>query len=291
MASFDEAASHDEADSDGEPELTTDALSASTLAALREHLAEAEAEVQQRARDEGDAADTVEAGASIPKEDFHLSQFWYDDATAARLAAALVALAPADGRIAVVSCPSVMYPLARADAGAGAARAAVAARAVLLEIDRRFAGAFGERFAYFDYNRLDELPATLRGECDVVLVDPPYVSDECVGAFAVAATRLARSPIADGGAGAAAADGGGADGGAAVRPFTPCVFITSEVMRGALAKALPGMRMTAFELTFQSKLSTPLRVYANVSDEAAEAHFGGWAADFDEPEAVDAAKR
>ena len=30
--------------------------------------------------------------------------------------------------------------------------------------------------------------------------------------------------------------------------------------------------MTAFELTFQSKLSTPLRVYANVSDEAAEAH-------------------
>ena len=76
MSSFQE-------DSDGEPELTTDALSASTLAALREHLAEAEAEGQQRARDEGDAAETDEAGASIPKEDFHLSQFWYDDATAA----------------------------------------------------------------------------------------------------------------------------------------------------------------------------------------------------------------
>ena len=218
-------------DSDGEPELTTDALSASTLAALREHLAEAEAEVQQRARDEGDAADTVEAGASIPKEDFHLSQFWYDDATAARLAAALVALAPADGRIAVVSCPSVMYPLARADAGA-ARGAAVAARAVLLEIDRRFAGAFGERFAYFDYNRLDELPATLRGECDVVLVDPPHAPDECVGAFAVAATRLARSQSRTAARARPAADGGGADGGAAVRPFTPCVFITSEVMRG-----------------------------------------------------------
>ena len=109
--------------------------------------------------------------------------------------------------------------------------------------------------------------APVAGEFDVVLVDPPYVSEECVDAFAAAARQLARAPITR------AKTHGTA--------LTPCLFITSEVMRGALMRALPGMRMTAFQLRFQSKLMTPLRVYTNVGDEATAANLGGWAADFD----------
>ena len=105
------------------------------------------------------------------------------------------------------------------------------------------------------------------GQFDVVLVDPPYVSAKCVAAFAATAALLARHPITRG--------GGAAD---ETSPMTPCLFITSEVMREPLARLLPEMRMTAFSLVFQSKLSTPLRVYSNSPPD----RLGGWDKTFDD---------
>ena len=54
----------EDSDDDAPPEVTTSSLSAATLAALQEHLAEVETEKK-----------TV-TEATIPKEDFRLSQFW-----------------------------------------------------------------------------------------------------------------------------------------------------------------------------------------------------------------------
>jgi hypothetical protein len=48
---------------------------------------------------------------------------------------------------------------------------------VLLEHDNRFA-VFPE-FVYYDFAQPLKLPAELKGACDRIIVDPPFLSEEC----------------------------------------------------------------------------------------------------------------
>ena len=192
-------------DSDEEPELTTDALSARRSPRCASTWP-AEA-VQQRARDEGDARTRLRR-ARASRRRTSTSQFWYDDATAARPPRRSSRLAPADGRIAVARARAP--PLGRRGRGRrarGRRRARGAAR------DRPpLRGAFGERFAL----RLQ--PSTsCRHAPGGATSSSSIRRTSRTSSRLPSRPRLARSPIADGGAGAAAADGGGADGGAAVR--------------------------------------------------------------------------
>lgn len=92
-------------------------------------------------------------------------------------------------RIACVSAPSVYQKLKQGVVD-GSDRVSV----VVLEFDRRFA-AYGDDFVFYDYNEPLALPAALQGGFDVVLADPPYLSQECLANVAQTVKFLSRGKV------------------------------------------------------------------------------------------------
>ncbi|TNN03588.1 hypothetical protein fugu_000617 [Takifugu bimaculatus] len=137
-------------DSDGDD---VPRLSAHSLAALQEFYAETSVAT---AKDQFAVA-TVE-------EDWRMSQFWYNDETAARLAEEVIREAGEGGRIACVCAPSVYQKLKQ-----GVVEGWDRVSAVVLEFDRRFA-TYGDDFIFYDYNEPLSLggsvaPQSFRREC------------------------------------------------------------------------------------------------------------------------------
>ena len=238
----------DASSSDGEPEIGLDSLRPEALAALLS---------VRSAREEAVALEAESTDGAVA-EDFGLSQFWYSDACSDLLAAAAVGAAGGAGRVAVVSCPSVHRALCR--------REPADETSVLFEFDERCGAHLPpSRFAKYDF-RADfrsAVPAAFEGAFDFVVLDPPYVSRDCVEAFWAFATWLARGDAA-----------------------TPrAMFLTSVVNRDWLAAtpAFGGLRLTRFDLEFTSKLATPLRCFTNA--DACAALAGGYEADEVDPAA------
>ncbi|KAJ8600104.1 hypothetical protein CTAYLR_003460 [Chrysophaeum taylorii] len=180
--------------SSSDPEIGIEALRPEALAALRE----------------------VQDAPPAERENFGLSQFWYTDACASAIGAAVRDAVP--GRVAVLSCPSVHRTVG----------------GVLFEYDPKLAEVF------FDYREV--LDSEFENLFDAVVLDPPYVSRDCLERYHAHAVFLS--------------------GGSKVLAFTSVVnreFVLSEF----------GWRLTRFELEFESKLATPLGVFTNVPDLAA----------------------
>ncbi|XP_053483511.1 EEF1A lysine methyltransferase 1 [Ictalurus furcatus] len=159
-------------------------LSAAALAALQEFYAENGA---------GPSAlrDSYTVGAI--KEDWRMSQFWYSDETATRLAEEAIQQAGKQGRIACISAPSVYQKLKQLESENvdGSRRVS----AVLLEFDRRFA-AYGDEFIFYDYNNPLCLPEdVLPQSFDIVVADPPYLSEECLSRVALTVKYLTKRKI------------------------------------------------------------------------------------------------
>ncbi|XP_029967943.1 EEF1A lysine methyltransferase 1-like [Salarias fasciatus] len=168
-----------DSDDDGVP-----TLSAHTLAALQEFYSETRTGLDRSVQ----PSDQFAVGAV--EEDWRMSQFWYSDETAARLAEEVVREAGEGGRIACVSAPSVYQKLKQGVVG-GSDRVS----AVVLEYDRRFA-AYGEDFVYYDYNQPLSLPAVVAPRSfDVVLADPPYLSEECLSKVAETIKYLSKGKV------------------------------------------------------------------------------------------------
>ena len=219
MSALDDA--NDSDSSDGVPEIGLDALRPEALAALLS--------VKQ-------ARETAAADATALPDDFGMSQFWYTDACADALAAAV----RDRGRVAVVSCPTAHRALCRAGDAAS----------VLFEFDARCGANLGDRFCRYDFNEdfQAKIPSHFEGAFDVVILDPPYVSRDCLEAFWSFAAWLSR--------------------GAAVK-----LVLTSVVNRPWLLDW--GLALTDFELRFTSKLCTPLRAFTDSDDVAVK--LGGFA--------------
>ncbi|XP_075706122.1 EEF1A lysine methyltransferase 1 [Rhinoderma darwinii] len=142
-------------------------LSAHALAALQDFYTEQQ---QRESLISGPAYDKFEVGAV--EEDWQLSQFWYSDETAQSLAKEAIEASGKNGRIACVSAPSVYQKLK----GLVGDDVTVS----LLEYDRRFS-VYGDEFIFYDYNNPLDLPGRLQQHSfDIVLADPPYLSEECL---------------------------------------------------------------------------------------------------------------
>ena len=230
-----EKMSASDSDDSADPEITMDALRPEALAALME---------VRQARDDAVAREAESTDGAIA-EDFGLSQFWYSDACSDALGAAVVRAA-GGGRVAIVSCPSVHRALCRA--------APDDASSVLFEYDTRCGAHLPpSRFAKYDF-RADftaAIPAEFAGGFDFVVLDPPYVSHDCIDAFWAFARWLSR--------------------GDAPR----ALFLTSVVNRDWLSET-HDLQLTNYDLEFSSKLATPLRAFSNSSELAAGV--GGFAA-------------
>ncbi|KAM5334811.1 EEF1A lysine methyltransferase 1 isoform 1-T4 [Glossophaga mutica] len=154
-------------------------LSFHALAALQEFYAE-----QKQHSDPG-GDDKYSIGRI--EENWQLSQFWYSQETALRLAKEAIAAAEEGGRIACVSTPSVyqkLRQLHREDLNV-----------YIFEYDRRFA-IYGEEFIFYDYNNPLDFPENVAAHSfDVVVVDPPYLSEECLRKISETVKYLTRDKI------------------------------------------------------------------------------------------------
>ena len=128
---------------------------------------------------------------------------------------------------------------------------------MLFEFDERCGAHLGDRFHKYDFNAdfREAIPAKFENAFDVVVLDPPYVSRDCVEAFWAFGRWLAASDA------------------------PTAVFLTSVVNRSWLPE-LGGLRLTAFDLVFTSKLATPLRAFTNA--DAVAASLGGYVEDSDD---------
>ncbi|KAL7881698.1 hypothetical protein AOLI_G00085460 [Acnodon oligacanthus] len=163
-------------------------LSAATLAALQEFYAERVTETKQ---EQPELTDSFTVGSF--KEDWHMSQFWYSDETAARLAEEAIQQAGKQGRIACVSTPSVYQKLKQLESQREDESRCVSS--VLFEFDRRFA-AYGHEFVFYDYNNPLCLPEHILPQSfDVVIADPPYLSEECLSKVALTVKYLTKGKI------------------------------------------------------------------------------------------------
>lgn len=64
----------------------------------------------------------------------------------------------------------------------------------LFEYDRRFA-AYGEDFKFYDYKTPLEIPREKSGYYDLVIADPPFLSEDCLAKTAVSIKYLTKDKI------------------------------------------------------------------------------------------------
>ncbi|XP_078513204.1 EEF1A lysine methyltransferase 1 isoform X2 [Lissotriton helveticus] len=197
-------------------------LSSHALAALHEFYAE-----QQVKNALSTSQGSTKQSFGSVEEDWQLSQFWYSEETALKLAEEAIAAAGKGGRIACLSAPSVFQKLKdlnREDYSA-----------CLLEYDRRFS-VYGDDFVFYDYNRPLDLPKNIGANSfDIVVADPPYLSNECLGKTAQTIKHLTKGKI---------------------------LLCTGAVMEEAAASIL-GVKMCQFIPQHTRHLANEFRCYAN----------------------------
>uniref|UniRef100_T1JCD2 Protein-lysine N-methyltransferase n=1 Tax=Strigamia maritima TaxID=126957 RepID=T1JCD2_STRMM len=162
-----------ESDSDSD----TPALSESTAQALQEFYDEKFAKEKTTTEDNENI---------ILEEDWQLSQFWYTDETALTLATEAQRAAGENGSIACVSCPTVYKKLRFTKPETSVVK--------LFEFDQRFS-IFQDAFVFYDFNKPLELDETFKEQFDVVLADPPFLSEECMKKIASTINFLSRGKV------------------------------------------------------------------------------------------------
>lgn len=175
-------------------------------------------------------------------EDWNVSQFWYTDDTATKLAQQLLEGSSASTKIAVVSAPSVFLQLKNLLAEQDASKRP---QITLLEFDDRF-GVFKE-FVKYDFEQPVKLPIDLKGQYDVIICDPPFLSDDCQTKAALTVRWLSATD----------------------RPVK-LIVCTGERMELLVHKlyAKSGIRTTDFEVVHAKGLSNEFRCYASFESDA-----------------------
>ncbi|KAL0819376.1 hypothetical protein ABMA28_007495 [Loxostege sticticalis] len=158
-------------------------LSAETFAALQEFYAEQQKRQEIFTKLEAD--DKLKENVLFD-ENWQLSQFWYDEATVQALVKVIDRTVPDGGRVALVSCPTLFVPVKRQIGN----RATVS----LLEYDRRFE-VHAPDFIFYDYNTPDKLPPEVLSTFDLVVADPPFLSEECITKTSETIKLLAKEKI------------------------------------------------------------------------------------------------
>ncbi|CDO91910.1 unnamed protein product [Kluyveromyces dobzhanskii CBS 2104] len=175
-------------DSDSEIELQ---LSSHALAALQAFKSEEQQREEefQRLMNKADMEyekKRREQGMELFKEDWQLSQFWYDEDTAATLADALLGGADENTVIAIISAPSVYSAILKKNDSEVPTK-----HIYLFEFDKRFALLSGEdKFFYYDFAKPLDFDDSLKGKVDRIMVDPPFLNEHCQTNFSITTKAL-----------------------------------------------------------------------------------------------------
>ncbi|KAK3487238.1 putative N6-adenine methyltransferase-domain-containing protein [Neurospora crassa] len=223
-------------------------LSGSTLDALKSFYAERDARAEQFAKLQAEAEErhalNVKLSMDAFTEDWNESQFWYSDETATFLAKQLLAGATPTTSIAVVSAPSVFVQLKNL-LNSDAYKDKPKPKLTLLEHDNRFA-VFADEFVFYDFAQPLKLPSHLKGAFDRVIVDPPFLSEDCQTKAALTVRWMLKSEEND------------------EKP--KIIACTGERMETLVTEKLYksyGLRTTTFEPKHARGLSNEFYCYAN----------------------------
>lgn len=123
-----------------------------------------------------------------------LSQFWYDQSTKDKLAEACKqiletmnkssTLSSETKQIALLSCPSLYEDMTKTNSNANV---------LLFEFDDRFS-IYKEHFIHYDYTLADDenYLSDYNQSFDIIIADPPFLSEECISKIALLIKRFAR---------------------------------------------------------------------------------------------------
>ncbi|KAK4301670.1 hypothetical protein Pmani_026199 [Petrolisthes manimaculis] len=196
-------------------------LSAATMGALMEFYKEQqEREDRMKEIEEGNIPETFE-------ENWKMSQFWYHEDTAMELARECLRLAGNDGSIACVSAPTLYRALKKLEHNC---------TVKVFEYDTRFA-VYKDDFVFYDYKNPLAVSRELREQFDVVVADPPYLSEECLTKTAVTVKFV-------------------------MKEDARIILCTGHVMED-LVNRLLGVSKCQFEIKHENNLSNPFVCYAN----------------------------
>ncbi|CAB4413760.1 unnamed protein product [Rhizophagus irregularis] len=114
-----------------------------------------------------------EVNMELFKEDWQLSQFWYDEETSNTLAQEALANTSPDSRIACISTPTAFVKLKSVNP-------LPKQTICLFEYDTRF-NIYGNDFYEYDYKDPTKFQNSLKlkNSFDFILVDPPFLSEDC----------------------------------------------------------------------------------------------------------------
>ncbi|XP_046837712.1 EEF1A lysine methyltransferase 1 [Vespa crabro] len=156
-------------------------LCPTTISALQEFLEEKEKRKKQ-------LTDVFQSNLLLDvsfEEDWQLSQFWYDENTTNTIVKGAINSTPIDGKIALISCPTLYTELKKT---------CNKRQVILLEYDPRFT-VFGSDFIPYDYKFPLNVPRNLYNIFDLVIADPPFLSDECLTKIAVTIKLLSKKKM------------------------------------------------------------------------------------------------
>ncbi|KAL4232652.1 EEF1A lysine methyltransferase 1 [Mactra antiquata] len=157
-------------------------LPADTLAVLQQFYTEQANENQKLV----EAVKTGNTADITLQEDWQLSQFWYTDETALRIAEEALSIAGDTGRIACISAPTAYKKIAEIKPATCEVKC--------LEFDKRFE-IFKEDFLFYDYKEPLNLPLDQKHRYDIVIADPPFLSEECLSKTSTTAKFLTKNKI------------------------------------------------------------------------------------------------
>ncbi|XP_017758697.1 PREDICTED: protein-lysine N-methyltransferase n6amt2, partial [Eufriesea mexicana] len=155
-------------------------LCPTTLAALNEFLKEKEEKENQLKY----SLENQNLNVSFD-ENWQLSQFWYDDNTTDTLVKGAIKCTESNGKIALISCPT-LYSKLKKNCGER--------QVTLFEYDERFK-IYGHDFISYNYKFPLNIPRDMSNSYDLVIADPPFLSDECLTKIAVTIKFLAKNNI------------------------------------------------------------------------------------------------
>merc|ERR1739838_49880 len=161
------------------------------------------------------------------EEDWNKSQFWYASDTAETLAKECLRVVGPRGSVACISAPTLYRALTKIEH---------TNNVKVLEYDTRFA-VYKEDFVFYDFKNPIDVPHELREGFDLVVADPPYLSEECLTKTAITVKYLAKTEA-------------------------KIIVCTGGILED-LANRLLGVKKCQFEIKHDKRLSNPFLCYAN----------------------------
>jgi hypothetical protein len=115
-------------------------------------------------------------------EDGDFNQYWYSPFTIDRMVEDMVQQATIDGRndykIAFLSTPSLYFSLPEE----------IRKNSFVFDYDKKWDNDRG--FVFYDFNSPEVVPADLLGSCDMVVIDPPFITRDVWEKYAISAKLL-----------------------------------------------------------------------------------------------------